>query len=211
MLKRVILIGNNFTNFVALPYPVQETLIKHNSDMIVSLRAAVFFQMRKNGQNQIFYSLGNDDLDTVKTLIEEIRLTYNMNKKDYKAMEYKHINTIQKKNDNTEEEKRYDLLLSRVGGIICFDENLVILLSYVLLFSIDFCDDIINDYRRNLVEDQQKQLLVLLRRYICATYHKQIAINTFNAVLQCLGYLRELSLIKQKRKRATHRKVNFLA
>ena len=42
-----------FDAFINLPHTAQSALLKHNADMIVSLRGAVFFEKRKGGLDQV--------------------------------------------------------------------------------------------------------------------------------------------------------------
>ena len=42
-----------FDAFINLPHTTQSSLLKHNADMIVSLRGAVFFEKRKGGLDQV--------------------------------------------------------------------------------------------------------------------------------------------------------------
>ena len=211
MLQRVAVVANSFKEFSKLPSKVQECLLQHNADMVVSLRGAHFFQMKKQGQDQILGSLGIDDVQTANNIIAEVQKTHNTNEKDYKAIDYKQFNTIQKKMDNSPEEERYDLLLSRVGTNVCFDENIITLFSYVILFSTYFIDDAINSTSQKSIEEVQGHLITLLQKYIYFTYPKSAAATIFKGVLECIQDLRELCCIKQQR---THtsipiRKVQF--
>ena len=49
MIQRVARVAQNFSDFLDLPTIAQTTLLKNNADMIVSLRGAVFFEMKKQG------------------------------------------------------------------------------------------------------------------------------------------------------------------
>ena len=50
-LKKILFQG--FDAFINLPHTTQSSLLKHNADMIVSLRGAVFFEKRKGGLDQV--------------------------------------------------------------------------------------------------------------------------------------------------------------
>jgi hypothetical protein len=53
MKKHVHSFFQGFDAFISLPHSAQSTLLKHNADMIVSLRGAVFFEKRKGGLDQV--------------------------------------------------------------------------------------------------------------------------------------------------------------
>ena len=209
MIKRVTLIAKPLIDFENMPYRVQKRLLYHNADMVVSLRGAHFFQMKKEGQVQILYSLGIDDLETVNTIIAEVKRTHNAQIQDYKTIEYRNFNTIQEINENAEGEKRYELLLSRVGEIFAFDEVLLTLLSYVLLFCSDFDDEVVDIKIRQSIQTAQQRLIVILQRYVYAMYPETKTDKVIKNVLNCLGDLRELCSIKQKRRSEPIRKVKF--
>lgn len=200
MLQRVTIVATGFTEFSKLPPTVQECLLQHNADMVVSLRSAQFFQIKNHSRNQILCSLGVDDVETAKSIIAEIQMTYNTRKKDYKAVEYKNINTIKKEMNNSSEEEGYDLLLSRVGANVAFDENILILFSYVILFCTDFSDDTINSTTQKIIEEAKERLITLLKKYVYLTYPETTAKTVFKSVLECIQDLREFCSIKHKRK-----------
>ena len=79
MIKRVSLIAQQLEDFVTLPHEIQNSLLKHNADMIVSLRGAEFFHVSKQGQDQLLCSLGIDDLKTASSIVEQVKATHNTN------------------------------------------------------------------------------------------------------------------------------------
>ena len=209
MLKRVDLVANNFEHFKELKLKTQHILLKHNSDLIVSLQGANFFQVERNGQDQILHSLGFEDHDAATKLIEEVKKTYDINETEYKAISYKKFNTIQEKKDDTADEQRYDQLVSRVGACAGIDKCVLVLLSYALLFSSDFEDEFLTEEGMKGIERSQQQVIAILERYIYTLYSGQVASKVFNGVLRCLADLRELCAIKQKRRLLQERKVTF--
>jgi hypothetical protein len=209
MLKRVTIVATRFTEFSNLPFSVQQCLLQHNADMVVSLRGAQFFQLKQQGKDQILCSLGAGDVEIAKTMIAEVQKTHNTIEKDYKAIEYRKFNTIQNKVDNSSDEERYDLLLSRVGDNVAFDENILTLFSYVILFCTDFIDDAINTTTQKMINEAQSLLITLLQKYVYLTYPKPNATIVFKRVLECIQDLRELCYIKQRRRIIAIRKVKF--
>ena len=209
MLHRVTVVANNFDDFINLPNSVQETLLRYNADMIVSLRAAQFFQMKRQGKDQILSSIGMGDCATIQTLIAETEKIHNTHEKDYKAIEYRKFNTIQKYLENEEDEERYDLLLSRVGVNVAFDEKALILISYVVLFSSDYTEEAISIEDQNTIKEAQQRLILILQRYIYSSYPEDTAIILFKNLLKCLDDVKELCFIKKQRRIVATRKVAF--
>jgi len=195
MIQRVTRVAQNFTDFLELPSTAQTTLLKNNADMIVSLRGAVFFEMKKQGLDQILSSLGINDLQSARDMIFATMKCHNT----LKHIDYKTFNTIQDKCEISTE-KRYDQLLEQIGSTIAFNPNLVILFSYVLLFSVSFKDyDIFDEISREKVLRINDALIGLLERYLFAMFPNDIANGIFSAIMNCIGDLRELTLIKKKR------------
>ena len=202
MMQRVTRVAQNCTDFIDLPCRVQGALLKNNSDLVVSLQAAVFFKIKKHGLEQILSSLGIDDIETAKSMIAATLQSHSTTEEDYKKIDYKKFNTLQEKADNTASEARYDILLSRVGATVGFNQNLIKVLSYVLLFCSDFRDERVEDTGRRGIEKAQEGLIAILQRYIFATYPQNMATTVFAGTMECLGNLRELCFIKQQRRLA---------
>lgn len=209
MLKRVDLVATHFEQFKKLTLKTQQILLKHNSDLIVSLQGANFFQVEKSGQDQILHSLGFEDHDAAIKLMEGVKQTYNINETEYNTISYKNFNTIQEKKDDTADEQRYDELVSRVGASAGIDKCVLVLLSYALLFSTDFEDEFLTAEGTKDIERSQQQVITILERYIYTIHSNQVASKVFNGVLRCLADLRELCAIKQKRRLLQERKVTF--
>ena len=198
MVQRVTRVAKNFTDFTTLSGNVQGVLLKHNADLVVSLRGAAFFTMKK-GLDQILTSLGFDDIETAKKMILTTLKSNNTKEEDYKRIDYRKFNTIQKKADKTDDEARYDLLLSRIGAAVTFNQNLVKILSYVLLFCSDFRDEKLDVKERISIEKTQERMILIVERYVFATYPESMATSVFAGMMECLGNLRELCAIKSKR------------
>ena len=209
MIERVNLIARHFDDFTALPQEIQNSLLQHNADMVVSLRGADFFHARKQGQDQLFCSLGISDLQTAEDIVEEVKISYNRNDEDFKPIEYKNFNTIQEKLEDSEDEKRYDLLLSRVGTNASLDENSLILLTFVILLCSDFTDESIDAKSWRCIENAQRRMINILQRYIQCTFYEDSTDTIFNEMMQCLQDLRELCFIKEQRRKEPIRTVKF--
>jgi len=160
------------------------------------LRGAVFFDEKKKGLDQILYSLGVDDVEVGKrTIIAAMRQT---NDQNIGRISYKNFNSIQKVDESSESESRYDRLLARVGAAISIHPELVKLVSYIVLFSADFTG-VKNRYR---VETIQEMLVNMVRRFIFAQYPRPMAVTVFGNVLASIADVRELSSIKRHRQLA---------
>ena len=84
---------------------------------------------------QILITMGVDDLMAARTMVMAAMKTTELKRIDYQT-----FNSLQKV-DNSDMERRYNTLLQRVGTTVSFDPDLVKLLTYVLLFSIDFSEN----------------------------------------------------------------------
>ena len=93
-----------------------------------------------------------------------------------------------------------NIVLEEIGATIAFNPNIVILFSYVLLFSVSMDDyenfDAISSERVLRIQDA---LIGLLERYMFAIFSNEIARGIFSAIMRCIGNLRELTMIKKKR------------
>lgn len=195
MIQRVTKVAQGFDPFVNLQYKMQSTLLKHNADLIVSLRGAVFFEKRKGGLDQILISMGVDDLMAAKNMVMTALQTTELKRIDYRT-----FNSLQKV-ENSSIEARYNVLLQRVGTTVSFDADLVKMLSYVLLFSVNFSDRDPAVWRD--VERVQEVMIGMMQRYIYAQYPRQIAVQLFSGILHCVADLQELTWIKKQRQMAT--------
>jgi len=198
MIQRVTRVSKHFEDFTNLPGKVQGVLLKRNADLVVSLRGSAFFQM-KTGLDQILTSLGFEDIETAKNMILTTLKSNSTKEEDYKKIDYQKFNTIQKTADQTASEKRYGVLLSQIGSAVAFNQNLIKILSYVLMFCSDFSDDDIDVEERTTIEKVQKNLIQIVQRYVFATYPEAMATSVFAGMMECLGNLRELVFIKSKR------------
>jgi len=198
MIQRVTRVSKHFEDFTNLPGKVQGVLLKRNADLVVSLRGSAFFQM-KTGLDQILTSLGFGDIETAKNMILTTLKSNSTKEENYKKIDYQMFNTIQKTEEQTASEKRYGALLSEIGSSIVFNQHLIKIFSYVLIFCSDFSDADIDVDERTAVEKVQKNLIQIVQRYVCATYPEAMANSVFSGMMDSLGNLRELVYIQSKR------------
>ena len=84
---------------------------------------------------QILITMGVDDLMAARTMVMAAMKTTELKRIDYQT-----FNSLQKV-DNSDMENRYNTLLQRVGTTVSFDPDLVKMLTFVLLFSLDFTEN----------------------------------------------------------------------
>jgi len=186
--ERITRIANHNDCFGTLPKLDQNSLLKENADLLVSLRGAIFFDSRKKGVNQVLISMGIDDMDTIKTMFTPL-----MKEDRMKHIDYKTFNSIQQVN-NSEVEVRYNYLQGKVAEAIG-DDIVTTLLTYIILFSIDFCP--IADRRR--VECIQERYIRMLERYIYSQQPRHQACHMFATCLNAVTCIREMADIKKRR------------
>jgi len=186
--ERITRIANNLETFGSLPKFDQNSLLKENADLLVSMRGAIFFDSRKKGVNQVLISMGIDDMDTIKTMFTPL-----MKEDRMKHIDYKTFNSIQQVN-NSETEVRYNFLQGKVAEAIG-DEIITTLLTYIILFSIDFCP--IADRRR--IECIQERYIRMLERYVYSKHPRHLACHTFATCLNAVTCIREMADIKKRR------------
>lgn len=187
--ERMTRIAHNLSYFTDLPKVDQEFLMKENADLLVSLRGAIFFDSRKKGVNQLLISIGIEDMATIKSTI----FAPLMKEESLKHIDYKTFNSIQQVNNN-EVESRYNDLQSKVAEGIG-DDISTILLTYIILFSVDFCP--LSNRKR--VEKIQEQYIRILQRYVYSQSDRHEACGKFAAALGSVTCIREMADIKKQR------------
>ena len=195
MVSRVTKVAQGFDPFLSCDHNTQSSLLKGNADLLVSLRGAVFFDIQKKGLDQILYSFGVDDIDTGKKMI----MVTLKNAGDLGRIDYKNFNSIQKIDESSETESRYDRLLARVGSTVSLMPEVVKLFSYIVLFSSDFTAV----ESRAQVDSIQEMLINMLKRFLYSQYPREVAVKLFANILHCIGDLRELTHIKKQRAMAS--------
>merc|ERR1711963_886535 len=170
--ERITRIAHNLDSFTDLPKQDQNALLKENADLLVSLRGAIFFDSKKKGVEQVLISMGVDDMKTI---------------------DYKTFNSIQAI-ANPATEARYNYLQCKVADSIP-DDTCIILITYIILFSTDFC--LLSD--RSLVERTQEVFTRLLQRYLYSQKPRHTACALLSSVLSSVSYIREMADIKKSR------------
>merc|ERR1719435_631923 len=196
--ERITRIAHNLECFTDLPKIDQNNLLKENADLLVNLRGAIFFDSKKKGVDQVLISMGIDDLETIKTMFSPL-----MKESRMKHIDYKIFNSIQKVESNNSVEQRYNFLQGKVAESIS-DDIITILLTYIILFSVDFCS--LQDSRH--VEQLQEQFIRMLERYVYSKTNRKDACNTLANVLNAVTCIREMADIKKMRAINTAVKIN---
>jgi len=187
--ERVTRIANNLGSYRSLLKEDQVALLMENADLLVSLRGAIFFDPKKKGVDQVLISMGQDDLNIIHSMFSQLLKEDNM-----KHIDYKTFNSIQAVGTNPMED-RYNLIQEKVGEKLC-DEAVIILLSYIILFSSDFCSLV----QPLQVQEAQNEYIVLLQRYIYSRYPKHEACLEYAAVFDVFTLIREMAEIKKSRR-----------
>jgi len=195
MIQRVHRVATGFDPFSNLSLRTQSALLKHNADLVVSLRGAIFFERRKQGLDQIVITLGINDCDFAKQIIENAR------QQQINKIQYSSMNTLQRIDTSSPAEQRYNRLLERVGSSVSFDVNLSKILTYVLIFMSEFSATEVDE--RAELQTVQETMIRMLQRYIYARYPREMAVQMFAKMLHCVGDLQELTWIKKQRAMAT--------
>jgi len=188
--ERITRIAHNLEVFTDLSKNDQSTLLMENADLLVSLRGAIFFDSRNKGVSQILISMGIEDMDTIKSIYTPL-----MKENSMKHIEYKTFNSIQTV-ANPSIESRYTSLQSRVANLLSNDDIIIVLITYIILFNVDFCSLI--DKRR--VEQIQERFIRMLQRYIYSQVPRQSARVKLGNTIGMITNLREMADIKKQRK-----------
>jgi len=112
-----------------------------------------------------------------------------------KHIDYKTFNSIQTV-ENNGVEKRYGELQHRVASLLSSDDIITVLTTYIILFSVDFCD--LNNKQR--VEQTQEFFIRMLQRYIYSQSPRKLARLRLANSLEMITCLREMADIKKMRK-----------
>jgi len=186
--ERITRIAHNLECFTDLPKIDQNNLLKENADLLVNLRGAIFFDSKKKGVDQVLISMGIDDLETIKTMFTPL-----LKENSMKHIDYKTFNSIQAV-ANPAVESRYNFLQTKVADLIT-DDITTILITYIILFSVDFCT--LMD--RRMVEQTQERYIRMLQRYIYSKTPRRVACTVLANTLNAVTCLREMADIKKSR------------
>lgn len=186
--ERMTRVANSMPSFQTLTKADQTALLKENADLLVSMRGAIFFDTKKKGVDQILLSMGNEDMQTIRTTFAQL-----LNQDSMKHIDYKTFNSIQAVGQSNTED-RYNYIQEKVGKML-FDDTINILLTFVILFSADFC--MLQEYAR--IVQIQDDFTRLLQRYIYSSYPRAHAVQYFANSLQVITWIREMADIKKQR------------
>lgn len=203
MIQRVERIAKHYPDFTGLPYEVQDNLLKHNADMIVSLRWSLFFHIN-NGIDQIISFCGKEDFKVAKNLIKSTLQTNNVKESDYKIIPYEKMGHTQKLSETytgTSKENYYQIL-SRVGSAVSFNLNLVKLLTYLVLFCTGLGDTELDVLGGSLIKKAQDRLIHITQKYVFSTYPETMAGSVFDGMMKCIELLKQIRLMKNQDERA---------
>eukprot|EP00092_Neocalanus_flemingeri_P101421 GFUD01129676.1.p1 GENE.GFUD01129676.1~~GFUD01129676.1.p1 ORF type:complete len:647 (+),score=133.36 GFUD01129676.1:108-2048(+) len=186
--ERITRIANSLKCFTDLQKVDQVALLKENADLLVSLHGAIFFDKKKKGVDQLLSSMGIDDMGIIKQMFKPLIQTHAMNHIDYKT-----FNSIQDPANKVTEERNI-FLQGKVADVI-MDNITTILLTYIILFSSDFCS--LED--RKSVERNQHFYLRMLERFIYSGSGHYRACCRMAQTLQAVTCVREMADIKKSR------------
>eukprot|EP00092_Neocalanus_flemingeri_P101423 GFUD01129678.1.p1 GENE.GFUD01129678.1~~GFUD01129678.1.p1 ORF type:complete len:647 (+),score=134.35 GFUD01129678.1:123-2063(+) len=186
--ERITRIANSLKCFTDLQKVDQVALLKENADLLVSLHGAIFFDKKKKGVDQLLSSMGIDDMGIIKQMFKPLIQTHAMNHIDYKT-----FNSIQDPANKVTEERNI-FLQGKVADVI-MDNITTILLTYIILFSSDFCS--LED--RKSVERNQHFYLRMLERFIYSGSSHYRACSRMAQTLQAVTCVREMADIKKSR------------
>ncbi len=137
MIERVAKVAGGSSMFTSLPHRYRSALLRHNADMMVLLQGALFFQKSTGGFDQVVHSMGAADVQLGREIMETIQSTTSAS---FARIEYSKFNSIQRL-DDAEQERRFQLLMQRVGTVVAQDPRLMKLISYIVLFATDNLPD----------------------------------------------------------------------
>jgi len=186
--ERITRISNSLKCFTNLSKVDQVTLLKENADLLVSLRGAIFFDKKKKGVDQVMSSMGMEDMETIKKTFKALIENHPMNHIDYKV-----FNSIQDPAAKKIEE-HYSFLQGKVADAI-LDNITSILMTYIILFSSDFC----SLENRRMVEKTQHHYLRILERCIYSASNRMEACTKMARMLNAVTCVREMADIKKSR------------
>jgi hypothetical protein len=186
--ERVTRIAHNLECFTDLPKCDQNALLKENADLLVSLRGAIFFDSKKKGVDQVLISMGIDDMETIRTMFSPL-----LKENSMKHIDYSTFNSIQVISNPTTE-ARYSFLQNKVADTIS-DDVCNILITYIILFSSDFC--VLSD--RHTVDHTQETFTRMLQRYIYSRHPRAVARTFMSKILGSISCIREMADIKKSR------------
>ena len=209
VLERVTKVAQGLEHFGQLSGPVQEALLKKNADLMVCIQCAAFFDNAKGGFEQLMASMGQDDLEFGKQMVQKFKSNVSspIPASSLGRIDYANFNSIQELEDK-EQEERFAKLLVRIGKVVAHNPTIMKMLSYIVLFSLEDQFDCPSEAQLapehvHKVESRQHELIKILERGLnCGLVDcKKVGnpVILFANTLGCISDLRELSHINKRR------------
>ena len=188
--QRFILIAKNFTDFRDLPSKLHNVLLRQNFYMMISLKGAI--SDRLNGLESLSFVLGAKDREIVTTVITEMVNSRSLKMEDFKAIGHKKRTPLLDKITDKATRERIHTLHKQVGEKVAFNPIVTKLLFYILLFSDDPENTTMSPEEKNKIERAQEKLIVVLQRFIQATFPERFSSAVFGRVMHSLADLKEI-------------------
>ena len=189
--QRIVRIAKCFPDFCGLSDKLQHLLLKQNAFMMYTLIQASIdnFNSLEFRVRKCFHP---DDAITMTHLYETI-IASNVENEDQLRGFKPEKNVILREFNDDETHKRYQVLKSQIRERTAHDYNAATLMGYALLFS---CDDIscekLSNHERQIINDLQGKILVILERYLNATNSKSQALIHLTKLMEMLVILKEV-------------------
>lgn len=196
-LKRITNAAKNFPGFSHLHSNLQAHLLKNNVNMIFALGAASLDAL-ESFEDKITRELGIGDYDIAMSIIANVTTSPSCDKLG-KCFMGSEMRNARFSFENTCAEERHQLLESRVKTKVGFDYSLVVLISYVLLFSGDHLwEEKVSLMERRKIEKTQETMVSMVQMYLYAKHPKDVATVIFRKSMESLIELREVCDIMNK-------------
>ena len=184
--QRVIKVATSFPAFHHLSHELQQNCLKSNISMLIAVRAATTANSGKP-EDHMKRSCGPEDSEMAKRLIAEVA----------KERPPRHSLKIVSRNQNFEfcdkrSKERYESVKSTVRKNVGYDPNLVILLSYISLFSCNHGTILSGRNEIKQLHGIQENLVLMLQRYIYAINPEEDASSRFTKAMETLVELNEV-------------------
>ena len=187
--ERLINVAANFPAFQQLSMRLQENCLRNNMPFLIAIRAATSSTSGKP-EDHMRRSCGPEDSLIAKNMISEVA------KERPPRVPLK----ILSRNQNFEfrdmkSKEKYDFLKNLVYRNIGHDQNIIILMSYISLFSCN--NDTIRTGEDEIKKLQsiQENLILILQRYIYATYDLEATTCTLTKSIETLVALNEVQYL----------------
>ena len=187
--ERLINVAENFPAFQQLPIRLQENCLINNLPMLIAIRAGTSCESGKP-EDHMRRSCGPEDSLMAKDMLAQVA------KERPPRVPLK----ILSRNQNIEfrdikSKERYDFVKNLVHKNVGQDQNIIILMSYISLFSCN--DDTIRTGQDEIKKLQsiQENLMLILQRYIYATYAHEATSCMMTKFIDTLVALNEVQYL----------------